>query len=607
MSDFIVDYDRNRRADALGLDVLPASWGEGYDASFEEQMARSPLRTYLNHREREQYIGWGDFDENGEFVQTIPKDSRILTKQEANEQYGIEGKLTFDADTPEPVAQQLHRLNVEELLRQDIRRRSTAGIGADLLAGILTTVNDPLYLGSMFIGLGETRLAASAGPAISRLVTGAAEGAVGAAALEPLVLAGAEAESADYTAADSLMNIVLGSVISGGLHLGAGAIGDRMAGRREAPPIAEMLDQAPPEHRAAVITTAARQIEEGRPVDVAPVMEAVAENVERRQLSAIRRDIATIEDPVERARAVAEMRSAALTEPLTGLGNRLAMLDHMDRLAQGGEYHALSLDVAGLKWANDTVHEAFGDELIKKAAEVLREAGAEADIPIFRPKGDEYYAFARTEGELQKLMQAAEPKLRGAHIEAVLPDGTILQKWGIDLYSGVGKTREIADAELNKSKERYKAARKAEIEAAGGDYRLAEPAGVVRLPAQGNAVARDLAGGEGVQTATQRGVTWAEQQRQPYVAPEIKAGIDSAAEAAKLESGAPKALDREVQDAADDLMDIDSRLSEEDYAAYDAAPEEGVPSQAEIEAMDAQQATYEKVVKQAANCLTGRR
>jgi len=62
-----------------------------------------------------------------------------------------------------------------------------------------------------------------------RFLTGAMDGAIGAAVLEPLVIGAAYAEQdKDYTIMDSFLNLTFGSILGGGLHVGVGKIYDRL-------------------------------------------------------------------------------------------------------------------------------------------------------------------------------------------------------------------------------------------------------------------------------------------------------------------------------------------------------------------------------------------
>jgi hypothetical protein len=92
------------------------------------------------------------------------------------------------------------------------------------------------------------------------------------------VLGVAREEQADYTAVDSLANIVFGTAIGGGLHFSAGYIGDRFKARAEAGPLAKTIDSLPHQDQAALMRTAVAQALEGRPIDIRVLMEVAAGN-----------------------------------------------------------------------------------------------------------------------------------------------------------------------------------------------------------------------------------------------------------------------------------------------------------------------------------------
>lgn len=185
---------------------------------------------------------------------------------------------------------------------------------ASLAAGLL----DPANLAADFVfsaGLGaafRTAKFIKAGRGINRLARrgaiGAAEGGLGAAALEPASYALSQDLGDDYTMVDSLQNIAFGTVLGGGLHMGAGSLSDafrnvkakRLKAKRstrdanirtgetlradpeitldqvlyEATPqgaIPERLAKSSPETRRAYFKTAVAQLAEDRPVNLAAI------------------------------------------------------------------------------------------------------------------------------------------------------------------------------------------------------------------------------------------------------------------------------------------------------------------------------------------------
>jgi hypothetical protein len=123
----------------------------------------------------------------------------------------------------------------EEMRIQSIMQRASGGqIALGMAAALGASLVDPVNVVSGFIPVvGPTRYAAalaragsSGGRAAVRFGLGAVEGAVGAAIVEPIVYGQAQNEQADYRLADSLLNVVFGGVMGGGLHAGIGKISD---------------------------------------------------------------------------------------------------------------------------------------------------------------------------------------------------------------------------------------------------------------------------------------------------------------------------------------------------------------------------------------------
>lgn len=112
------------------------------------------------------------------------------------------------------------------------RNQSTMAAAAGFAGGLAAGLTDPLNIASAFIPIvPQARYAAWVaeasgviGRAGVRAGVGLAEGAAGAALLEPFAYAGAQMSQLEYTAADSFINIVFGGVMGGGLH-SAGGLG----------------------------------------------------------------------------------------------------------------------------------------------------------------------------------------------------------------------------------------------------------------------------------------------------------------------------------------------------------------------------------------------
>jgi hypothetical protein len=344
VSEFILpEIKPNERANLVGIDLFEASFGEGFGAAFGEALTRNPTATLFRALDRLQY-----FPSTDEFGNEIPArtPAPILTPEEANEKYGIQGQLKFDAPTPEPIAQELRALKEREIGRQDVLRRAQAGLGTSVTAGLVASLMDPLNVASAFLPvIGPARYAAMIGRygvTGARAVRGGIEGAVGAALLEPIVFAGAQYEQADYDISDSLANVAFGTALGAGLHLAGGAVGDRMAARRTASPFQRAIDDLPLADQEALARTAVAQMVEGRPIDVGPVLDVIRASSRERLLSSA----ATAS---ERAGGPPEIRFALETPDADAILRRQApeLAAQADELRRQQEVLRASLDEMG--------------------------------------------------------------------------------------------------------------------------------------------------------------------------------------------------------------------------------------------------------------------
>jgi hypothetical protein len=210
-----------------------------------------------------------------------------------------------------------------EVARQSIMRRSPGGFGLEAGAlglDLLTTAVDPLNIASAFIPVvREARFAAwarSFGPTAARFGRGTIEGAAGAAMVEPLILAAATQEQADYDMTDSLLNLAFGTALGGGLHVGGGALADVVRRRTGQPTLSEMLRQAPHEVREAALRTAVAQAIEGRVIDVEPLL-AGSRFLDSTSLSTRTETFRPDAAPAERGISAPELEGQARPETAT--------------------------------------------------------------------------------------------------------------------------------------------------------------------------------------------------------------------------------------------------------------------------------------------------
>lgn len=246
---------------AQGLDAYITTRGEAISGTLDESLRMNPTALLARSVNRQQY--YPSIDEFGNEIPAATP-STMLTAEKANAEYGIPGKLSFDQDTPEPIVEELHRLKREELAVQDAQARSPGGVGqafGQLGVGFLAGAIDPLNIASAFIPVvGEARMALWAerfGVTGARFARGGLEGAIGAAAVEPLVYGLAQSEQADYSAVDSVLNIAFGTMLGAGLHTGLGKLGDFIAERQLDEPmlrsaIADIMSDQPVEIRPLI-------------------------------------------------------------------------------------------------------------------------------------------------------------------------------------------------------------------------------------------------------------------------------------------------------------------------------------------------------------------
>lgn len=115
------------------------------------------------------------------------------------------------------------------------------------------------------------------------------------------------------------------------------------------------------------------------------------------QREALIRLAETVCTTLELRRAMRQVRKLALTDALTGLANRAAFLDALDRAIAGLRRHGtpfglLYLDLDGFKGVNDLHGHAAGDELLRQVAERMA-AELRAEDVAARLGGDEFAAL----------------------------------------------------------------------------------------------------------------------------------------------------------------------------------------------------------------------
>ena len=212
-----------------------------------------------------------------------------------NEEFGHLG-LTFDEPTRRGVAELLAEDKRDERRRAAIIARSPQGVFPGVArfgAALAGAMMDPLNIASAFVPVvGQARFAglvARLGTTGARATKGVIEGTVGAALVEPVVATLAIRQQRDYRMSDAIVNVALGGVLGGGLHVGVGAVADAVS-------------RFSPQGREAALRASVAQLAEGRNVHVDPVVRAEQAALRQAFEEVTERPIGPLDDPLVRIR-----------------------------------------------------------------------------------------------------------------------------------------------------------------------------------------------------------------------------------------------------------------------------------------------------------------
>ena len=276
-----VNYPRQSPSRAIwraSLNQPNSALLESLAASGKEALIRNP--TLASYRLLELAGAEGKFEDIGykgippqgeavvEFLQALDTPSRMMSENEWRESSYYREGLGFPNGVREEVARIIAHRKDEEVKRLDVIGRAKPGpltSGAMLATDLVASALDPLNVAAAFVPVvREARYAgwvARHGKTVARAARGAVEGLAGAAMVEPVVLLSSTHEQADYGMAESLINVGLGPLFGAGLHVGGGALADR-------------LSKLPFHAREAALKTSVAQVVDDMEVNIDPVLRA---------------------------------------------------------------------------------------------------------------------------------------------------------------------------------------------------------------------------------------------------------------------------------------------------------------------------------------------
>ena len=211
----------NETASKFGYDQYSTRLGETLGAIAADNWNFNPLSSIGTY-----------YDMQSARSQSLEDNQVRISRDKLNKEYSDLG-LFFKEDEFQSVVDIMVEEKKDERSRQSIIERGPKGFGVGALkfaTGLGVSLFDPINIAASFIPVfGQARFAglvARQGFTRARLAKGVTEGAVGAAIVEPIVYGVAKEVQADYGLADSLLNITFGTILGGGLHVGAGKLKD---------------------------------------------------------------------------------------------------------------------------------------------------------------------------------------------------------------------------------------------------------------------------------------------------------------------------------------------------------------------------------------------
>ena len=219
MANISFGLQTDKNAPERGYDIFRTSLGETLSTTAADAWKYNPVSSIWRLSELE-------------YNRNKDDDEPLINRRILNEKYKDIG-LFFEEDEKQSTVDILVERKEEENERRSIINRGPQGLpvgAAKLVTSFVASAVDPINLVAAFIPfVGQTnfaRLVARYGFTRARLTKGAIEGTLGTALFEPIVYTAAQREQSDYDLLDSFIAVSFGTILGGGLHVGAGKIKD---------------------------------------------------------------------------------------------------------------------------------------------------------------------------------------------------------------------------------------------------------------------------------------------------------------------------------------------------------------------------------------------
>jgi diguanylate cyclase (GGDEF)-like protein len=137
------------------------------------------------------------------------------------------------------------------------------------------------------------------------------------------------------------------------------------------------------------------------------------------------------------------IRTDSKIDSLTGIGNRYAFNEFIDKLASQNvkeSYSVVMIDMDHFKEINDTLGHAEGDNALRDMAAILKGCTRHSDFAA-RYGGDEFILAVKAEYDIEKLINRIEKSMEIQNKKNIRPY-KLEMSYGYDMYAA-GQSRSI--------------------------------------------------------------------------------------------------------------------------------------------------------------------